>query len=312
MKKRQNDGNSAPKSGRVLLGFGIFTLVGFISTLIPGYLFLSIPLLFFGWKRNRAYKAYRASQEPPKLSNPQVTNTEPAVVFPSSDIPELSNESTLLSSAPATSDAKLSSVDYTIIKPKSKKALADIPKNDYTVFDVETTGLSPDHDQIIEIAMVRHSVSGNEERYHTLVNPRCEISPRITRLTGITNDNVADAPYIEDCIKEILAFIDDSPLVAHNANFDMKFLCAALRAHGIPASFSVYDTLEMSRRAFPDLPDHKLQTLITELKLSEHDQTHRAADDTDCTKRLFEICCSKLLTEKEEELAARRAAKSRT
>lgn len=319
MKDRQNGKKDKPKTGRAMLAAGIIIAVGSVLTLQFGVLLIAVPLIYFGWRRNKEYKAAQSSGVAPVL--PENSYSAPGVVRPSTEKPEARIAPSSMSiefsvpgaaaDAPPESEGRTSSTaTYTIIKPKSKKALTDIPKHDYTVFDVETTGLSPYDDKIIEIAMIRHRPDGSEQKYHSMFNPRCDIPARITKLTGISNDDLLGAPFIEDCVEDILLFIDGSPLAAHNANFDMKFLCAALDGSKMQADFTVYDTLEMARRTFPDLPNHKLETLISELNLADHDQQHRAADDAECTKKLFEICLSELLTRKEQELAARRAART--
>lgn len=200
-------------------------------------------------------------------------------------------------------------ITYRIEKPKSKKALSSIGKSPYVVLDVETTGLSPDKESIIELAMLKCMPDGSQEQFVALYNPEKKISPRITKLTGITDKDVSDAPLIGEQIDEIIAFIGDSPLVAHNASFDGGFLKAAIEKSGRNAAFTMYDTLEMSRRAFPDMENHKLETLIACLSLSDSPQVHRAMEDVECTQKLFVLCVKKLLDEREAELAARRATK---
>lgn len=199
------------------------------------------------------------------------------------------------------------STTYTIIKPKTKKALTALQHGEYTVFDLETTGLSPTADKIIEIAMVHHNADGTIQTYSSLFNPGCKIPSRITKITGITDADVENAPVIEDCLEDILCMIGDSPLVAHNAHFDMRFLTNLFCQAGICMDLTAYDTLEMARRAYPDSPDHKLATLIQQLNLSEMDQAHRALDDAMCTHALFCKCVDDLLALREAELAARRS-----
>lgn len=199
------------------------------------------------------------------------------------------------------------STTYTVIKPKTKKALTALQHGEYTVFDLETTGLSPTADKIIEIAMVHHNADGTIQTYSSLFNPGCKIPSKITKITGITDADVENAPVIEDCLEDILCMIGDSPLVAHNAHFDMRFLTNLFCQAGICMDLTAYDTLEMARRAYPDSPDHKLATLIQQLNLSEMDQAHRALDDAMCTHTLFCKCVDDLLALRDAELAARRS-----
>jgi len=79
---------------------------------------------------------------------------------------------------------------------------------------------------------------------------------------------------------------------------------------GIAHVFNFYDTLSLARKAFPDLENHKLDTLISTFNLADGPQTHRAADDVECTQKLFVLCIGELLEQKEAELAERRAKRN--
>lgn len=176
----------------------------------------------------------------------------------------------------------------------STKAQLSRFKN-YVVLDVETTGYSWEEDEIIEIGCLK--VVGGEivDTFSTLVNPRRLISPSITRLTGISNEMVKDAPVMAEIIAELHAFIGNLPVVAHNAAFDGGFLRRAYEVHSIPAAPIVMaDTLRLSRRAFPDLPNHKLETIIRFFALSDS-QTHRALDDARHTHTHLLSCIDALM-----------------
>lgn len=161
----------------------------------------------------------------------------------------------------------------------------------YTVFDVETTGMSPVHNRIIEIGAVRIEHDGSISRYETLIHPECTIPYQITRLTGISNEMVANAPTFAEMAKEFLDFIDGSKLVAHNARFDLAFLMESLgRTPDLPLwTNGAYDTLSLSRKAYPGLPSYSLKTLKQALQLGvEIDGTaHRALYDAEITMELF-------------------------
>ena len=161
----------------------------------------------------------------------------------------------------------------------------------YTVFDLETTGMSPVHNRIIEIGAVRIEHDGSMSTFQTLVHPETTISYQITRLTGITNEMVANAPSFQEVCKEFLEFIDGSKLVAHNARFDLAFLMESLsRTPDVPLwENGAYDTLVLSRKAFPGLPSYSLKNLKLALQLGEmvEGNAHRALYDAEITMELF-------------------------
>ena len=120
----------------------------------------------------------------------------------------------------------------------------------YVALDLETTGLSATDDAIIEIGAVRFQGDHVIDRFETLVNPRRRIPAFITQMTGISNEDVADAPALAAVAPELLAFVgsDVAAVMAHNANFDIGFL----RAAGIQFHRPVYDTLELAGILAPE------------------------------------------------------------
>ena len=104
--------------------------------------------------------------------------------------------------------------------PDKMKASAE----EYIVIDVETTGLSPDDDRIIEVAAVKCENDRIVDSFHSLINPSRRIPSNVTKLTGIKNADVAGAPDMDTVAPELSEFIDNLPLVAHNANFDVGFI----------------------------------------------------------------------------------------
>jgi len=126
------------------------------------------------------------------------------------------------------------------------------------VFDTETTGLEPaEGHRIIQIGAVElEDLLPTGRTYMTLIDPGRGIDPGATRIHGLTDSDVAGQPTFDRIIEDFLAFVGDAPLVAHNAEFDMKFINAELRHVGrdpLPAERFV-DTLEMARRRFPGHP----------------------------------------------------------
>jgi DNA polymerase-3 subunit epsilon len=161
---------------------------------------------------------------------------------------------------------------------------------DFTVIDLETTGLSTDYDEIIEIAAYKVRNGIIIDKYETLVNPGFEIFPFIEELTGITNEMLQDQPSIDMVIQEVYDFIKDEVLLGHNVHFDLNFLYDALYNHlGVELSNDYTDTLRITRKVFPELTSHRLKTLNKELELKNH-PTHRATTDVIATIEIYEIC----------------------
>ena len=156
---------------------------------------------------------------------------------------------------------------------------ADLPLDaTYVAFDLETTGLQPESDVIIEIGAVKMSEGREISRYQTFVNPRRTLERKIVDLTGITDEMLKDAPDIETVLPEFLEFIGDCPLVAHNAKFDTSFLQNACKRLDLPYSYTSVDTLSLSQQLLAHLQKHKLDVVAKELKLPTFNH-HRAADD---------------------------------
>ena len=160
-------------------------------------------------------------------------------------------------------------------------------RDEYVVFDLETTGFSSEHDKIIEIGAVRVKNGKISEKYSTFVNPERKIPERITELTSITDDMVKDAPVIEKVLPDFLKFIGDNALVAHNAGFDHGFIRQKAKDQGIETDFTVVDTVGLARVLFPELAKYKLDNIAKKLKISLENH-HRAVDDAGATAEIFE------------------------
>lgn len=155
----------------------------------------------------------------------------------------------------------------------------------YVVVDLETTGLNPSQDRILEVAALRFEKGHLVEEFSTLVNPGIPVPPPIQRLTGINDDMVATAPPLEEVLPHFLSLAQGATLVAHNSSFDLAFLEQAL---GYPWPGPTLDTLELSRILFPCLPSHKLGFLADHFKLNLTTR-HRALADATTTAALLEI-----------------------
>ncbi|WP_163101540.1 PolC-type DNA polymerase III [Peribacillus alkalitolerans] len=157
----------------------------------------------------------------------------------------------------------------------------------FVVFDVETTGLSAVYDTIIELAAVK--IKGGEiiDRFESFANPHHPLSATTIDLTGITDDMVRDAPEVPEVLTKFKDWTGDSVLVAHNASFDMGFLNVGYRKLGFGKSNNpVIDTLELGRFLYPDLKNHRLNTLAKkfDIELTQH---HRAIYDAEATGYLM-------------------------
>ncbi len=182
------------------------------------------------------------------------------------------------------------------------------PLNDMTVvFDFETTGLSSNKDEIIEIGAVKLQNGQEIDRFSAFVKPNQTISPKITQITGITNQMVADAKPIEEVLPAFLAFVGDCPMVAHNADFDMGFLYAAQKRMGIEKIHPALDTVELCRILFPELKNHKLNTVAEHLELGDFNH-HRACDDAAVLAKIYHRCIGILAERDIADLAEINAA----
>lgn len=157
----------------------------------------------------------------------------------------------------------------------------------FVVCDVETTGLSPIYDRIIEIALIRIENLKIVDKFTTLVNPETFISPFITQLTGIRNDDVFLAPKFSDIALRVREFLQDAIFVAHNASFDYKFILHSfLRENIYPPENPTLCTKLLARRIVSGLQSYGLKSLIEFFKIHNL-KAHRAFGDALATTHLF-------------------------
>ncbi len=167
---------------------------------------------------------------------------------------------------------------------------------EFVVFDIETTGLSPLNCKITEIGAVIVKNGEIIERYNTFVNPKVPIPEDIVKLTSITDEMVADAPEIEKVLPEFLEFCGDRLLIAHNANFDISFIRAAADECGVPFNNPYLDTVALSRYLNPELKRHKLDNLAEYFGLGDFNH-HRACDDAEMLGLIFNKMAEKMKNE---------------
>lgn len=159
--------------------------------------------------------------------------------------------------------------------------------DNYCVLDIETTGLSYWDDRIIEIGILKIRDCQIIDRYQQLINPNREISSFITRITGITNDMVKAQPCLDDIYDDVFDFIGDDIIVGHNTSFDLNFIANQFYID-IPNEYM--DTVQFSRKLFPELSHHRLSDMVNYLNLSHNE--HRAIADCISTYELYEHCKS--------------------
>ena len=186
---------------------------------------------------------------------------------------------------------------------------------DYTVIDLETTGLDPRYDDIIEIACIKYR--GGEEigRFQSLVQPPLQnddeedegepfyVDEFIESLTGITNEMLADAPKFEAIEQQVANLLDGELLVGHNVNFDINFLYDNLEPYGVVLGNDFVDTMRLSRRALPELAHHRLSDLSDYFSIEG--KHHRAMGDCEMT---HEVLCGlkKIIEENHVDLSPHR------
>lgn len=164
--------------------------------------------------------------------------------------------------------------------------------NRYIAFDVETTGLSCFLDRIVEISAVLFEDAKPARSFSTLINPERKMPAEASRINGITDAMLADAPKEKQALSAFFDFVGpdvltgDTLLVAHNATFDIKFLMYACDRLGIEAEFSVLDTLALSRKTVSGLDNYKLGTVAEHFAIAQ-DQAHRAEDDARVCGEIF-------------------------
>jgi DNA polymerase-3 subunit epsilon len=162
-----------------------------------------------------------------------------------------------------------------------------VKKKKFAIIDIETTGGLPRRDKITEVAIVLHDGTKILDQYDSLINPERSIPPNITRITGITNDMVADAPKFYEVAKTIVEMTEGTIFVAHNVRFDYSFIREEFSKLGYTYSRRQLCTVKLSRKSFPGLRSYSLGNLIRHFQIQVENR-HRALDDALATSILFE------------------------
>ncbi|MCM1112832.1 MAG: 3'-5' exonuclease [Muribaculum sp.] len=155
----------------------------------------------------------------------------------------------------------------------------------YISIDLETTGLNPKWDKIIEIGALKVQKGRITDRFSTFVNPGRKLEERIVELTGIRDEDLADAPYPEDVLEEAFTFLEDLPLLGHSILFDYSFLKKVAVDRKIPFEKDGVDTLKIARRYLAELEHRNLDYLCRYYGIPH--RAHRALEDAEATMLLY-------------------------
>lgn len=157
----------------------------------------------------------------------------------------------------------------------------------FIAFDLETTGVKPSENMIVEVGAVLFDGGRAVKGFGTLVDPGIPIPPDASAVNGISDGMVRGQPRIADVLGDFTDFCGDLPLVAHNAPFDFKFLLEDIKLHRSTAPGGiVLDTLPLARKIFPGLPNYKLGTLVRHFSFPSG-TFHRAEEDSSYCGLLF-------------------------
>lgn len=184
-----------------------------------------------------------------------------------------------------------------IIRLYKGESLFTFP-DDYTVVDIETSGLYPSSSEIIEISALKYRNDALTDSFVSFLKPKIPVDPFITDLTGISNEMLSSAPDPRDVLPKFYDFVGDDILIGHNVNFDVNFLYDNLLSYNeLYLKNSFVDVLRLSRKALPFLPNHRQMT-IAEYYGIQTSGSHRAQKDCEiCQENYLHI--KKALTEKQ-------------
>lgn len=158
--------------------------------------------------------------------------------------------------------------------------------NSYISLDLETTGLNPKYEKIIEVGAVKVIDGEIVDKFSSFINPGRQLEQNISELTGITADNLVDAPMADLVIPALLEFCEDLPLLGHRILFDYSFVKKAAVLLKLPFAKEGVDTLKICRACFPELPSKRLTAMCEHYGIVY--SAHRALNDAEATSQLYE------------------------
>lgn len=169
--------------------------------------------------------------------------------------------------------------------------------SDYVVFDLETTGLEASTDRIIEIGALKYKNNELVDEFSVLINPEVKLPSVITKITGLTDENLKDKRTIDVVLPEFMTFIENLTLIAHNSEFDLGFIEENIKRLGLNMITNKnIDTVEKARKYIPKAYNYKLETLKKYFHLDYG--SHRSVDDCKTTNYVYQYCKDKALVVK--------------
>jgi len=169
---------------------------------------------------------------------------------------------------------------------KGKSLLTAV--ENFVSIDIETTGLSPAFDEIIELGAAKYRNGILTDTFSSLVNPNMLIDEFITQMTGITNEMLMKAPTLEEVLPKYIEFLGQDILVGHNVNFDINFIYDACENLNLsPFGNDFIDTMRLARRMYKELNNHKLDTLIAHFGITQR-TLHRSLGDCELTAKCYQ------------------------
>ena len=176
-------------------------------------------------------------------------------------------------------------IEMNLTSAEKQRLLEFFPRGIIAI-DLETTGLSPLVDRIIEVAAMKITPEETVV-FQTLINPEIPIPEHTIAIHKITDEMVKDAPVLNQVLHELKVFMEDLPMVAHNAKFDLGFVVMGMqRANHALAANEIYCSCKLARHTHMELPNHKLATLVKELNIPLENH-HRATDDAFAALKVF-------------------------
>ena len=170
----------------------------------------------------------------------------------------------------------------------------------YVVVDLETTGLSPTKNNIIEIGAVRYKDGREIDRFASLLMPPANedglfVSKYITCLTGITNEMLLEAPATPEVLKAFDAYLGNDIILGYNVGFDVNFLYDKFLFYlGKPLRNDFIDICRISKKLYPDMPHHRLKDMVAKFQIHQ-DRAHRAISDVEATQECHRIMAEEIL-----------------
>lgn len=169
------------------------------------------------------------------------------------------------------------------------------PVTSFVCFDIETTGLDPEEDRIIEIGGIKVKDKKIIGQFKEFINPKMKLSPKIISITNITDDMLANADTEETVVKRFLKFVGDEVLIGHNVIFDYSFVKTALQRYDTPFERKGIDTLVLSKKLHGSIGSKSLESMCR-LYSIKNEHAHRAYDDAKATALLYVHLCNEFFS----------------